>query len=147
MERLRSRLEYLVKILKQYADDDNQKSLLDSLHIVYQHTKHPQSKESNYLFGLETLADLRGIKDVRVTGVPPWFGQCLELCIKGRGGEVKHVDYPEVIVKKRKRGQTKWQKNLTTTRKWQNPILDWKVFAERNEIELTPGIDCFHTDS
>jgi len=38
------------------------------------------------MFALEALCALMPIPDVSVSGVPEWFGTCMEMKIKGNGG-------------------------------------------------------------
>ncbi|KAF2035268.1 hypothetical protein EK21DRAFT_107393 [Setomelanomma holmii] len=78
------------------------------------------STPNKYMFGLESLATLRGIKDVRITGVADWYAQYLQLCIQGKGVEVLETDWPPVKVK-RNMSRTTWTKKSKmawiTTRK------------------------------
>ncbi|KAL1800673.1 hypothetical protein ACET3X_001015 [Alternaria dauci] len=154
VKRQRSRLEYLVEILKEHADDSNQKSLLEDLEVDFHlvsnkprsicakapkcmaHPGIPKDTEK-FMFGLESLAYLRGIKDVKIIGLPEWYAKCLQLSIQGGGGGVEEVDWPLVEIKPSKQRK----KHLASTRKWHQPTLNWKEFAERNEITTPPDID------
>lgn len=96
------------------------------------------------MFGLESLASLRGIKDVTVTGLPEWYATCLQRCIQGKGGEVQEVHWPLVEVRHRRNvWSTQWKKAWVTTRKWYQPTLNWKEFAERNDIPTPDDMDKF----
>ena len=56
------------------------------------------------------------------------------------------TDWPEVYAKKtfNTKRWTKRKKDLwVTTRKWYQPTLKWKEFAERDGIELPADIDKF----
>ena len=161
VKRQRARLEYFVKILKQHSDDEDRKSLLEELTIevqvpvpqansyipMYETNTNPKDAEQ-CMFGLESLASLRGIKKVTIMGVTDWYAQCLQLCIQGKGGEVLETDWPLVQVKRTMNTtQNRWTKKTktvwVTTRKWYHPTLNWKEFAERNNIEIPADIDKF----
>lgn len=164
VKRQRSRLEYFVTILKQHADDENRKSLLEDLHVHFRikSTDQPPasyghrylnkiSKPSEtFMFGLESLATLRGIKDVRITGVPQWFAQCLTLAIQGKGGDVLDAEWPQEEVKRTKltdSGNRKTKKAWVSKRQWWQPVLEWREFAMRNGVELPKDIDsCWEVD-
>jgi hypothetical protein len=148
-------LQYLVEILKEHADDSNQKSLLEDLKVDFRlvsqktvdtagyaaYPRLPKDTEK-FMFGLESLAYLRGIKDVEITGLPEWYTKCLQLSIQGRGGDVEKTDWPLVESRRRANAnRTQWKKQLVSTRKWHQPTLDWKEFAERNEITTPANID------
>jgi hypothetical protein len=157
MKRQRARLEYFVEILKAYADDDDRKSLLQELNVeVSTDTAKTQSRfdrpnyfpppkdSEQFMFGLESLATLQGIKDVKVTGVSEWFAQCLQLCIQGKGGEVQETDWPLVeVIRSRGLASNKRKKVWVSTRKWYQPTLNWNEFAERNKINFPADIDKF----
>jgi hypothetical protein len=154
VKRQRARLEYFVSILKQHADDKHKSSLLQDLQITFgklhrtlhQIRYHPRplpapahAVEEKYMFGLESLTALRGIKDVEIKGVPEWYAQCMKLCISGKGGEVKETEWPDVQVTRKKK--MVWQKGRTawvTSRQWWQPVVDWREFAERNGVDV-PG--------
>jgi hypothetical protein len=101
-KRHRARLEYFVEILKEHADNEKSRSLLQKLIVECGNAKAkfrshcdwtirlpaPEDIEQ-FMFGLESLATLRGIRDVKVTGVSPWFAECLQLCIQGKGERCK----------------------------------------------------------
>ncbi|KAI8931196.1 hypothetical protein NX059_011546 [Plenodomus lindquistii] len=156
VKRLRARLEYFVEVLKQYADDDNKRSLLTDLVIKVKLVPYPGSFDvllepadmqsfkspGHALFSLESLAALRGIKNVKVTGVPDWYAECLQKCIQGKGGEPEELDWPLVETRNRNKNG-KWQKQWVTTRQWYHPTLDWQAFAERNGIKAPADVDYF----
>ena len=163
VKRQRSRLEYLVEILKEYADDSDQKSLLEDLKVDFQLTSQKPAQSAcgktvrgtinscvpkdteKFMFGLESLAYLRGIKDVEITGLPEWYTKCLQLSIQGRGGGVEKIDWPLVGSRRRGKGNsTQWKKYLVSTRKWHQPTLNWKEFAERNKITTPVDIEDFY---
>jgi hypothetical protein len=110
VKRLRARLEYFVSVLKQHADGDNKKSLLQNLSIQFSESLNARpdpfytalsiSTLERFIFGLESLASLRGVKVVSVTGVPDWFAQCLAMCIQGNGGNVHKYLWPFSAQKK-----------------------------------------------
>jgi hypothetical protein len=162
VKRQRSRLEYLVEILKEHADDADQKSLLQDLKVDFQLVSPGTTERSlrkalglvvepsipdnaeNFMFSLESLASLRSIKDVEITGLPEWYTQCLRLAIQGKGGDVKATDWPLVEVRRRANGKSmQWKKVLISIRKWHQPTLDWNEFAERNSITTPADIGKF----
>jgi hypothetical protein len=156
VKRQRARLIHFVSVLKQHSDDDNKKCLLQDLTVHMHDTLSPTDSTEKYMFSLESLADLRDIKNVSITGIPDWYAQCLQLCIQGRGGNVQESDWLRVKserrVKSKKRGKskkraTKWDstdpKEVVQTRKWYQPMLDWKEFAIRNGVSVPDDIDKF----
>ncbi|KAF1939966.1 hypothetical protein EJ02DRAFT_407434 [Clathrospora elynae] len=154
VQRQRSRLEYFVEVLKAHADDENKKSLLQELKVGfkrqfsdYNYNNDPAlhtSRAEKFMFGLESLAGLRGIKDVQITGLPEWYADCLQLCIQGKGGEVQLADWPLVEVTRRKDSWNRQKQKIpVTSRKWYQPMLNWKEFAERNNVPLPDDIDKF----
>jgi hypothetical protein len=151
--RQRARLEYFVQILKQHADDENRKSLLEELVVEVRLPDAPDADApdvdvESYMFALESLTALRSIKKVTITGVPDWYAQCLTLCIQGKGGDVPQTDWPLVVVKRtleptksrfRKMKKDAW----VSTRKWYQPMLNWTEFAERNGVVVPADVDKF----
>ncbi|KAF2264095.1 hypothetical protein CC78DRAFT_533535 [Lojkania enalia] len=154
-KRHRSRLELFVNVLKAHADDENQKSLLKHLKVRFDgrsksrgangSTKFwygPEFRNKHeYIFGLESLAALRGIEEVEVDGLPDWYARCLELCINGTGGDILPLDYPDILVKRKvdskvQGGRPRFKKAWQTTRVWYQPTLNWEEFATRNGVEL-----------
>ncbi|KAF2105796.1 hypothetical protein BDV96DRAFT_655270 [Lophiotrema nucula] len=155
-KRHRERLEYFVDMLREHAGDENQQSLLTNLTIRFDARRKNRSvyatsrgqpytygtevsTKSQYMYGLESLAALRGIEKVVVEGLPPWYSRSLERCITGQGGDISPVNYP-LEIKKRKitspSGYNRYEMNAVTTRKWTQPFLNWHEFATRNGIEL-----------
>jgi hypothetical protein len=160
VKRQRARLDFFVEILKEHADDENRKSLLQELRVnvrgVADNAYSPplEPDVETFMFSLESLAALRGIKDVNITGVPEWFAQCLQVCIQGKGGEVQETDWPLVQVKRLKLSaeqrvirydweRKKIKKAWVSTRKWYQPVYNWKEYAERNGITVPDNIDDF----
>jgi hypothetical protein len=155
IKRLRSRLGYFVEVLKDRADDQSQKSLLQELKINFKLPPSWIEEKSGHLwdverlmFGLESLAPLRGIKDVQFTGIPEWYAKCMQLSIQGKGGEVHETDWPLVQVKRPRNTKKFWStrkktKQWASTRKWYQPTLDWKEYAVRNNIPIPDDIDNF----
>jgi hypothetical protein len=154
IKRQRSRLQYVVDILKEHADDQSQKSLLQELKINLKlpasHSvddNHRRRSMEKFMFGLESLASLRGIKDVRFTGLPEWYAKCLQLSIQGEGGEIQETDWPLIEVTRRTIIRNHWNKKKTrhwvTTRKWYQPTLDWKEYAVRNNVPIPEDLDKF----
>lgn len=164
--RQRARLEYFISVLKEHADDDDAKSLLQKLTVHLGPIHRPQtfsrcgmpqrplptdSTVDRYMFGLESLADLHGIADVEVTGVPEWYAKCLELCVQGKGGAVERTEWPGVRKKKVKKsawGQVKKSKGvqMVSSRKWWQPVLNWVEFAERNGVEVPADVGRYWAD-
>jgi hypothetical protein len=164
--RHRARLAYFVDTLNLHSDDATRKSLLENLHVEvciprsggysrhnasdYSTWPTPPTDADDYMFGLESLATLRSVKDVKITGIPEWYAQCLKLCIQGTGGNVLETDWPLVQVKRGTKPSNPWdqgvrkhKKYMVTTRRWYQPTLNWKEFAERNGIEVPADIDKF----
>jgi hypothetical protein len=156
VKRQRARLEYFVSVLKDHSDDEHKKSLLQELSVTMSHLHrsvrqaryHPRPPASRriteemYMFSLESLTTLRGIKHVDIKGVPQWYAKCLELCIQGKGGEVQETKWPMVQIKRKKKNM--WQRGKTawvTSRQWYQPTLDWKEFAQRNGVEVPTDVD------
>ncbi|KAF1843420.1 uncharacterized protein K460DRAFT_378575 [Cucurbitaria berberidis CBS 394.84] len=141
-KRQRSRLENFVELLKEYADDENRKSLLQELKVEM---KAGMRNNILLMFCLESLISLRGIRNVEIIGLPKWYAKSLQLCIQGKGGDVQEVDWPLVQVKRRRRcrvsGITSTKKEWVTTRKWYQPTLNWKEYAERNGIPTPEDVD------
>lgn len=110
-----------------------------------QRTHLKPSEFGNYgvsgMFVLEPLAGLKRIESVQVTGTNPWLRSCLEICIKGEGGELEKIDW---LVKKTRRKVRKgrygseWRYREESTRRYYQPTLDWRAFALRNEIPYDP---------
>ena len=44
------------------------------------------------IFALEPLASLHEISDITVRGAPDWLKQCLEMRIRGNGGELETLN-------------------------------------------------------
>ncbi|KAL6703876.1 hypothetical protein ACN47E_009010 [Coniothyrium glycines] len=163
LKRQRARLEYFVEVLRDYADDENRNSLLQELtvnvdmdpsvsdlygntsHLHPAHPAHDQSVVEKYMFGLDGLTSLRGIKDVEINGLPEWYAKCLQLCVQSKGGEPEETNWPLIEVKRRRPGASYGPKLMSwvTTRKWHQPKLNWKGYAERNEVPLPDDIDKF----
>jgi hypothetical protein len=166
VQRHRARLAYFADTLTLHPGAAGRKSLLDTLHVDvciprsagysrhnasdYSTYPAPPADVEMYMFGLESLAALRGVKDVSISGLPEWYARCLTLCVQGTGGEVLETDWPLVQVERGARlaspwGQkdTKRKRYMVTARKWYQPMLNWREFAERNEIEVPADIDKF----
>ncbi|KAF2733293.1 hypothetical protein EJ04DRAFT_439321 [Polyplosphaeria fusca] len=156
-KRHRARLEHFVDVLKEHADDENKKSLLTNLtvrcdartktrgqhirygqHSIYYYGSEVPHKEL-YMYGVEPLAQLRGIEQVKVHGLPDWFANCLELCIKGDGGHLLPKKYKAkgklVTYKTHLGGRIRTKSVQKSAKTWNKPLLDWKEFARRNCIE------------
>ncbi|KAH7382646.1 hypothetical protein DE146DRAFT_235051 [Phaeosphaeria sp. MPI-PUGE-AT-0046c] len=166
VKRQRARLEYFISVLKEHSDDADTRSLLQKMTVHLGPFRHrrprlrcsiprvpfpPNLSTDRYMFGLESLAALRGIADVEITGVPDWYAQCLQLCIQGKGGEVEETEWPEVKKKKVKKtawGQVKSSKKtvMVSTRKWWQPMLNWIEYAERNGVEVPMGVERYWMD-
>lgn len=157
VKRHRGRLDHFVQIIKQHADDINQKSLLKYFKVrveffleteapfstAYTWYRRPAKNVEKFMFGLESLAVLRGIEEVEVAGVPEWYAKCLELCIQGKGGDVEEINYPLVEIKRTKGWGGPKRKVWVSTKKWYQPALNWKEFAERNGIGVPEDIERF----
>jgi hypothetical protein len=157
LRRMRARLAFFIAELNAHAADASKRSLLQWFSIemstpwgsgyVFPSIWHSQESVDKFkrenAFGLEELVALRGVENVEVTGVPGWFAQCLELCVKGEGGELREIEWPSVRVK-RQRGEGGGTKVMQQTLKqWWQPVFDWKEFAERNGVEVPDEADSY----
>jgi hypothetical protein len=124
-KRHRARLDYFIRILKEHADDEDQRSLLERL------TVHADwGRSQNVMYNLESLTSLRGIQDVDIKGnyLPTWYSKCLQLCVQGKGGNLLSIDYPLLLKRKLKksnlpRRQKTYIKVWETTKLWHDPVL------------------------
>lgn len=160
VKRQRGRLDYFVEVLKEHIDDVNRKSLLEDLKVtvtddamapsgamINMYRAHgPRRPFEKFMFGLESLGALRGIKHVAFTGLPNWYAQCLQLCIQGKGGDVEETNWPLVRVKRRDPETRNLKYSWTTVRRWYQPLFNWVEFAERNGIDLPEGVNRFWAD-
>ena len=159
--RLRARTQHLVDVLREYSGDVNKQSLLTQLRVYirdsestpysrccrarsrvnvsrYWEKLHNRTASHKTVFVLEPLASLQGIQDIAIYGTPEWFQRCLEMRIRGQGGDLKTLDWPKKVVRRQKKGnRRKVEVEVSTRQGWQ-PIFDWKRFAVRNNIPL-PG--------
>lgn len=155
--RLRARIQYFVDILQEHAEDANKQSLLTQLHIQIrarqrsdrctrpsssfrylrrQESLRDRTVPDTLVFVLEPLASLQGISDITLRGAPEWLKQCLEMRIRGEGGELETLNWPTKTVKRQQKGsRRKIEVEVSTRHGWQ-PTLDWKQFATRHGIEL-----------
>jgi hypothetical protein len=161
--RLRARTQHFVDILREHSGDVNKQSLLTQLRVyikdigsephfrccrqlwggnvsrcwdtLYNHTVSHQ-----LMFVLEPLAALQGIQNIAVHGAPEWFQRCLEMRIRGQGGDLKTLDWPTKAVRRQKKGNQKKVKVEVSTRQGWQPLFDWKRFAVRNDIPLPEDI-------
>jgi hypothetical protein len=125
--------------MREYAEDDDKGSLLESLCVDF-------GGEERSQFALEALTPLRGIKNVSIFGsVSPWFATCLGMSIKGVGGEVHKSVYKERAVKTRHgRAENRtWKKVLESEKKWFMPEMDWTLFALVNGVEMPKDVQKF----
>jgi hypothetical protein len=70
------------------------------------------------------------------------------LCIQGKGGDVLETDWPLVMTKRKlKTTRFRWTEvtkvSWVSTRKWYQPMLNWKEFAERNGLHVPADVDRF----
>lgn len=161
--RHRGRLQHFVNVMKEHADDDSKKSLLRKLYIRL-NTNNPHKDSIEYLmntiqrhrtprpgftmseghmFTLEPLISLQGIPNVNIVGVPDWFKKCLEMRMRGEGGELTTLTWPVKLIKRRPDPFKKAKKAEISTREGWQPRLDWREFAQRNSIAVPAHIDIF----
>ncbi|KAF2475788.1 uncharacterized protein BDR25DRAFT_300762 [Lindgomyces ingoldianus] len=166
-KRHRGRMEHLVNILKEHADDEDKRSLLKQMKVRFSYPPDPYRpnmarnghfgrlyphnvRRSNQIppedvikrmFAFESLAALRGIEEVQIDGLQDWFRQCLEMVMMGNGGELVKIEYPDIWVKRRKEGSRRAKKILATTRAWWQPLFNWEEFAQRNGIYTPKDAD------
>jgi hypothetical protein len=100
------------------------------------------------MFGLESLTELRGIEHVEILGVPEWYKECLELCMRGKGREIGTTEWPLVQVRKKnsRKQEGKGKPTWVTSRKWYQPKLKWKDFAKRNRVAVPEDMDKYWMD-
>lgn len=161
--RLRARTQHFVDILREHSGDINKQSLLTQLRVYIKdsgsepHSRccrprwgvdvsrcwdklHNPTVPDQLMFVLEPLVALQGIQDIAVYGAPEWFQRCLEMCIRGQGGDLKTLDWPTKLVRRKKKGSRNKVKVEVSKRQGWQPIFDWKRFAVRNEIPLPDDI-------
>jgi hypothetical protein len=162
--RHRARTQYFVDTLQEHAGDANRQSLLTQLRVHIRamergfrcvrprwsiddlRRKEKSGKwtiSEKVVFVLEPLASLQGIVDVAIHGAPDWLKQCLEMRIRGEGGELKTLEWPAKVVKRKQKGSRKKVELEVSMRKGWQPVLDWRQFAVRNGIALPADIDAF----
>lgn len=74
---------------------------------------------ANYMFALEPLALLQGISNIEMRGVSYWFQNCLEMRIRGEGGELKTINWPPKVVKRKLKGsKRKFNVEVSTRECW-----------------------------
>lgn len=86
------------------------------------------------MFALEPLALFQGIPDIEMRGVPSWFQNCLEMRIRGEGGELRTIDWPTKVVKRKLKGSKKKVKVEVSTRECWQPVFDWNEFMKCNGL-------------
>jgi hypothetical protein len=163
--RLRARTQYFVDILQEHAGDANKQTLLTQLDVSIAAWKssircsrprwglgilrHKQNSDirtvsDQLMFALEPLESLRGISYITVHGAPEWFKQCLEMRIRGEGGDLKILNWPTKTVRRQQKGSRKRVEVEVSTRQGWQPMFDWRHFAARNGISLPETFDtCF----
>ena len=67
------------------------------------------------MFTLEPLAFLRGIEEVEIQDVSDYLKQCLELRIRGQGGELVNVEWPTKVVHHKRKAKAKPRTVETST--------------------------------
>ncbi|KAF1843418.1 uncharacterized protein K460DRAFT_418481 [Cucurbitaria berberidis CBS 394.84] len=154
----RGRLQQIVRELRRHSEEPTEKSRLKNLTLgiarygqdyVYDDAQQELGygdiieRVENCMFIFEALTELRHngtVKKVKVTGVPLWFAKCLKASITGRGGDVfqttRHIRYV-------KRWYTCLVRRSLLTDFYDEPIYDWKEFAERNGIAVPADIGRF----
>jgi hypothetical protein len=142
MKRLRALLARFVECIIQDTDNVTRNSLSKKLHVrfVWNGFSHDWYA-GQYVFALEALTPLRRIKDIsikdtHITDINPRFTQCMELCIKGEGGDLNERERIVRYVKRRHFVDGPMVKKPIYSRHWADPLLDWREFAKRNEIEV-----------
>jgi hypothetical protein len=163
--RLQARTQYFVDVLQEHAKDASKQSLLTKLDVriavrersyrcsrprwSFEDLRRKRDSEirtvpDRLLFALEPLASLQGTPDITVSGVPDWFKKCLEMRIRGDGGELETLNWPTKIVKRQKKENRKKIEVEVSTRQGWHPVFDWRQYAARNSISLPEKIDtCF----
>jgi hypothetical protein len=147
VKRLHARLRYFVSVLKKHA---GKQSLLQNLIVHVEMVTDPRDPPysaheglvtvETLMFGLESLTKLRGIRNVKVTGVPDWYARCLTLSLQGTGGDVRKYAWP---LSARKKWNIMGRARHVSAMEWWQPTLDWKEFAERNGVEMPEDVGKF----
>ena len=92
------------------------------------------------MFALEPLVGLFPgvvVESVRVRGVPGWFARCVELCVRGQGGELVELDWEyDVVMRQVGVGVARKHRVGVTRKMWMQPVYDWRRCAEENRIEV-----------
>jgi hypothetical protein len=111
-KRHRARIQHFVQIIRAHAEDEGRKSLLNRLdiHLINSYSgqtlrpwdkRLPRTTFDRHMFSLESLAQITGIPSISVDGVPAWFAQCLEMRVRGEGGEIKPLSWPKKTTKRK----------------------------------------------
>lgn len=134
--RMRASLDRFVRIMEK-SEPDLDKCQLKKLSIQYLGNTPRDSPgfeewASKLMFVAEPLAALKGLDHVYCAGFDPWFGACLEMCIKGEGGDIKQIDWPVKEIRRRNPTGGKKHPAQISERQWWQPKLDWREFALRN---------------
>jgi hypothetical protein len=124
--RHRSRMEHFVKLINEYAEDENKKSYLNQLTVCI--ARNGRNYPFDPLIAKGTLVDLHPIKSVKVSGVPEWFVKCLEMGVRGEGGDVVWYKWPP-------------DSSKSAIEKWREPTLYWMELAAKNGIELPDDVE------
>ena len=103
-------------------------------------TPEPKPYLPHFMFALEPLVGLFPgvvVECVRVRGVPSWCARCLELCVRGQGGELVELDWGYDVVMRQVGVGVARKRRVSVTRKmWMQPVYDWRRYAEENGIEV-----------
>lgn len=92
------------------------------------------------MFALECLAEVTGTPTVKFDGIPEWFGQCLGLRMRGEGGDLKTLEWPDKTF--RRKNHSRSLSKVSTKVSWQL-VFDWQEFAERNGTEMPEDVGRF----
>ena len=122
-QRHRAHLQHFVEVLEQYIEDSIQSFLLSRLgfHIRYRDPPFSQAKFERQVMTVECFAGVTSIARVGFDRVPALFAQCLEMRVKGEGGNLASLEWPTQII------TVKWGseiKEVSECQSWQ-PGFDW----------------------
>lgn len=154
-------LQQFISVIRTHSQDESKRSVLKRLEVRIQVGGNDEMYDSlqasgggqwsrpfhiarsieNCMYTLEALIKLPIVDQVKVSGPPAWFSQCLQLCVQGgHGSSVAELYWPTKKARKTKK-RAAYRKPIRMAKE---PILDWTDFAQRNDIDLPDAIEKFY---
>lgn len=154
-------LQEFVSVIGTHSQDESKRSVLKRLEVRIQiggkdemydslqassdgqwrRPSHIARSIENCMYTLEALVKLPTVDQVKISGPPAWFSQCLQLCVQGgHGSSVAELHWPTKKVRKTKQHAA----HRKSIRMAKESILDWTDFAQRNNIGLPNAIEKFY---